>query len=531
MNQKISNKLSWILSFIALCIVHHSAFAAMSSKEIKSVQIQVSLNKSKLITIDSNVVEISQGNPQVADFPVAEEAAETSFYPPNQILIRGKSLGTTNLYLWGANQKLLQILDIEVTHDLESLKAKLNELLPDENIAVRSSQKNIVLSGEVSALDKMQAAIDLANGYLGTSSALGGGGGGSKGAGGDGNINVSTNTAKPTVDPSQGATPKVINLMSVGGAQQVMLAVKVAEIDRKVLKGLDVKFSALQTSDKFSVGAVNGGGSLNPLGIGGLLNRHSFDAGAVFLQAISGEFIFNLTIDAANDQQLAKILAEPTLTTLSGQEATFISGGEFPIPVPQGGTNGAITITFKEFGIGLRFVPVVLDSGRINLNMNVSVSELSEDASVIAQAGETNTSFSIPSLTKREASSTLELADGQTMSIAGLISDKLRENVNKFPGLGDIPGLGALFRSEKFITQQTELVIFVTPRLAKPVLAKNAQLPTDSFVAPDDVDFYILGRTESRKVRNRWVENESNAKGNKGGLDGEYGQQLMEGGK
>ena len=199
MNQKISNKLSWIFSLILLCIVHHSAVAAMSSKEIKSVQIQVSLNKSKLITIDDNVVEISQGNPQVADFPVAEEAAETSFYPPNQILIRGKSLGTTNLYLWGANQKLLQILDIEVTHDLESLKAKLNELLPDENIAVRSSQKNIVLSGEVSALDKMQAAIDLAQGYLGTSSALGGGGSG--GAGGNGNINVSTNTCQANSRP------------------------------------------------------------------------------------------------------------------------------------------------------------------------------------------------------------------------------------------------------------------------------------------------------------------------------------------
>jgi pilus assembly protein CpaC len=536
MNQKISNKLYWIFSFIALCIVHHSAVAASSSKEIESVQIQISVNKSKLITIDKNVVEISQGNPQVADFPVADEAAETSFYPPNQILIRGKSLGTTNLYLWGANQKLLRILDIEVTHDLDSLKAKLNELLPNENIAVRSSQKNIILSGEISALDKMQAAVDLAQGYLGTSSALGGSGsgvsGGSGGVGGDGNINVSTNTAKPTVDPSKGATPKVINLMSVGGAQQVMLAVKVAEINRTVLKGLDVKFSALQTSNNFSIGAVNGGGRLNPSGIGGLLDPHSFNAGALFLQAISGEFIFNLTIDAANEQQLAKILAEPTLTTLSGQEATFISGGEFPIPVPQGsGNNGSITITFKEFGIGLRFVPVVLDSGRINLNMNVSVSELSEDAAVVAQAGNTNTQFSIPSLTKREASSTLELADGQTMSIAGLISDKLRENVNKFPGLGDIPGLGALFRSEKFLKQQTELVIFVTPRLAKPVLAKNAQLPTDSFVAPDDVDFYILGRTESRKVRNRRLENDSNAKGNKGGLDGEYGQQLMEGGQ
>jgi pilus assembly protein CpaC len=305
-----------------------------------------------------------------------------------------------------------------------------------------------------------------------------------------------------------------------------MLDVKIAEIDRRLIKGLNIKFSALQTSNTFSVGAVNGGGLANATGIGGLLNNHSFDAGAVFLQAISGQFLFNLTIDAANDQQLAKILAQPTLTTLSGQPATFISGGEFPIPVPQSGNNnGAITVEFKEYGIGLKFVPVVLDSGRINLNMNISVSELSGAAAQTVGSG-----FSVPSLTKREASSTLELADGQTMSIAGLISDTLRENINKFPGLGDIPGLGALFRSSAFLNQQTELVIFVTPRLAKPTLAQNAQLPTDSFVPPDDVDFYVLGRTESRNVRNRWVKDDAKSTGsNKGGLDGEYGQQLMQG--
>jgi len=525
---KNNKKLSCIFSIMALCVAHHSV-AAMTSAEIKPVKVQISVNKSRLITLDRNVAEISQGNPAIADFPVDAEAAETSFIPPNQLLIRGKSLGTTNLYLWGANQKVTQILDIEVTHDLQSLKAKLNELLPKEKIDVRSSQKNIVLSGEVSSMQNMQAAMQLAESFLGSSTALGGGQSG--GAGGSGNINVATNTAQPTVDPSKGATPTVVNLMSVGGAQQVMLDVKVAEIDRKLIKGLNVKFSALQVSNNFSIGAANGGGSANSIGIGGLLNNHSFDAGAVFLQAISGQFLFNLTIDAANDQQLAKILAQPTLTTLSGQKATFLSGGEFPVPVPQstGSGSGMITIVFKKFGIELEFTPLVLDSGRINLNMFVKVSELSEDAAVIAQAGNTNTQFSIPSLTSREASSTLELADGQTMSIAGLISDKLRENVNKFPGLGDIPGLGALFRSSKFLNQQTELVIFVTPRLAKPVLAQNAQLPTDSFVAPDDVDFYVLGRTESRKARNRWVNNDVKSQGNKGGLDGEYGQQLMQG--
>ena len=262
------------------------------------------------------------------------------------------------------------------------------------------------------------------------------------------------------------------------------------------------------------------------------MTAHSFDAGALFLQAISGQFMFNLTIDAANNQQLAKILAQPTLTTLSGQTATFVSGGEFPIPVPQmmgGTTGGMVTIVFKEYGIGLKFVPVVLDSGRINLNLHVSVSELSTDAAVVAQAGNTNSQFSIPSLTKREASTTLELADGQTMSIAGLISEKLKENINKFPGLGDIPGLGALFRSSQFLKDTTELVIFVTPRLAQPVLAKNVQFPTDSFVEPDNVDFYVLGRTDSRKARSQLAGKPGNRVVTDGGLDGEFGQQLMGG--
>jgi pilus assembly protein CpaC len=529
MNKGINKKVACVFLLYILCGVDH-AIAALSSADIKTTKIQVALNKSKLITLHSNIEEISEGNPAIADFPMDIEAAESTFMPPNQVMIRGKSLGTTNLYLWGAKGKIIQVLDIEVTHDLATLKAKLHELLPNESIGVRSSQKNIVLSGEITTLANMQNAIQLAGSFLGASTTLGGGNTG--GSGGSGNINVATNTAQPRVDPSASGVPQIINLMSVGGAQQVMLDVKVAEINRTVLKGLNVRFSALQTSNNFSIGAVNGGGILNPTSIGGLLNPHSFSAGAVFLQAISGEFIFNLTIDAANEQGLAKILAQPTLTTLSGQTATFLSGGEFPIPVPQAsGGNGAITIEFKQYGIGLKFVPIVLDSGRINMNMNISVSELSQDASVIAQAGTTKSEFAIPSLTKREASSTLELADGQTMCIAGLISEKMKESINKFPGLGDIPGLGILFRDSKFAKDTTELVIFVTPRLAKPVLAQNAMLPTDSFIEPDNVDFFVLGRTESRKVRNRWVDKDVATRGNKGGLDGDYGQQLVVGGQ
>jgi pilus assembly protein CpaC len=164
--------------------------------------------------------------------------------------------------------------------------------------------------------------------------------------------------------------------------------------------------------------------------------------------------------------------------------------------------------------------------------MHVSVSELTSNAAINAQVNGTNSDLVVPSLTKREASSTLELGNGQTMVIAGLISDKVQENINKFPGLGDIPGFGMLFRNSQYKNDQVEMVIIVTPRIAKPILAKNIQLPTDSFVKPDDVDFYILGRAESRNSKTNYktkTTGSNSAIDTKGGLDGEYGQQLIKG--
>jgi len=485
-----------------------------SSASAKSTTYNVPLNKSRLITLDNKVKKISKGNPNFANILL---------FPPNQLFIQGRKLGTTNIMTWDNQNKISHIINVEITHDLESLKAKLYELLPNEQILVRSAQKNIILSGEISGLDVMQAAIDIAQSYLGSSESK------SLKGGAEGHQNQSESSNVKSTEKSKGDVPHIINLMSVGGAQQVMLEVTIAEIDRKVFRGLDIKYNSLHSSNNFNFGAINSGGSLIPIpGVGG---APSVDAMGLFLSGISGSYMFNLTIDAAQNQNLAKILAEPVLTTLSGQEATFISGGEFPVPVPQanGGIGGgSITIEFKEFGVTTRFLPVVLDSGRINLNMNIGVSELSEDAAIFAEVGGTSTAFTIPSLTKREASSTLELADGQTMSIAGLISDKVRSNVEKFPGLGDIPVLGALFRSEQFIKERTELVIFVTPRLAKPILAKDIRLPTDSYVEPDDFDFYILGRLEARSEKPAIANDNLTITDPNGGLEGHFGHQLIE---
>ena len=206
--------------------------------------------------------------------------------------------------------------------------------------------------------------------------------------------------------------------------------------------------------------------------------------------------MFNLAFDAAKEKGLAKILAEPTLTTQTGQQAEFLSGGEFPIPVPHG--DNGVTVEFKEFGIGVKFLPLVLDAGRINLKLNISVSELIDSNNLSISSNGVSQTFLIPRLTKRSAQSTVELADGQTIGIAGLINENLRETVTKFPGLGDIPGLGALFRSQSFQKGETELLILVTPHLVKPMVPGEIRLPTDKFQEPNDWEFFLGGQLEGR---------------------------------
>ncbi len=191
---------------------------------------------------------------------------------------------------------------------------------------------------------------------------------------------------------------------------------------------------------------------------------------------------------------MAKILAEPTLTTLTGQEAKFLSGGQFPIPVA--GNYGQVAVEYKDFGVGLDFIPTVLSGGHINLKLSVRVSELVDTSTLGVSVSNANSTYVVPSLTARNASGTVELADGQTIGLAGLLNDSLRQSVNKFPGLGSVPVLGALFRSQSYQKGDTELVILVTPHLAKPLPKDHIRLPTDSFVDPSDADFYFWGRMQ-----------------------------------
>ena len=447
-------------------------------------QLVVPLFKSRVLRLDAPAARISVGSPDIADILILRST---------QLYVLGKDLGTTNVLVWDSEDRLIGAVNIEVSHDLDHLKEKLFELLPSEPIEVYSAQRSIVLAGQVSSVNALNAALRVADNYL---------------------MQVAVESAQQQAGTSSApeqAVGEVINLMQVGGVQQVMLEVKVAEINRQELRRMHAQFNSFELNGEWNYGGVNGGATFPDVEftepVNGRLpvfdrvapwgpaidefapNPMAIEDQGLFASFLSEDTLFNLALDIAKENRLAKILAEPTLTTLTGEQATFLSGGEIAIPVPQ--SDFRTTFEFKEFGVQVSFLPVVLANDLINLQVDVTVSEITR-----IDPGST-----IPlQLGTRRATSTVELREGQTMGIAGLLNDQLREAVSKFPGLGSIPVLGALFRSQDFINEQTELVITVTPRLARP--APGAlRLPTDTFTAPNDAQFFLMGRLEGRAPR------------------------------
>ncbi len=478
-----------VFVFCVFIFIGHKAIASQGVAGVPE-EFQVDLNKSRVIQMHKAIKKVSMGNPRIADIVILKGS---------QIYILGKRLGTTNVQLWDSKHDLVKVLNIEVTHDLYAIKKKLHELIPDETIEVYSSQKSVVLKGQVSSLANMDKAVRIARSFALAA------------------MQNEETDKKKTKQDKNSKSELVINLLTIGGSQQVMLKVTVAEIERSTIKKLGIKWYAsdLHGSD-WRFGGVNGGGSfpdahfepddvrvaltdeapiIGPVIDEFLPNDLAIGDKGIFASFLNDDLVFAMALEAAKDDGTAKILAEPTLTSLSGKKAKFISGGEFPIPVPD---DDGISISFKEFGIAVEFLPIVLSDGNINLELSVSASQLTDSASIQIGSGHTSTNFFVPALTKRSASTSVELADGQSIGLAGLINENMRGVVTKFPGLGDIPILGHLFRSEEFEKGETELVIMVTPILAKPMDKKLSHLPTDSFVEPSDIEFYLLGRAEGQ---------------------------------
>ncbi|SFH93318.1 pilus assembly protein CpaC [Collimonas sp. OK307] len=367
---------------------------------------------------------------------------EITLLSPTELFFLGRKTGSMNVVLQGANGRCV-IKDIIVTVDPGSLQAKITELMPEETgIKVRGAENALVLTGKVTDAVKLDEAMSLATAY------------------GDGK--------------------KVVNMLRIMTPQQVMLEVKIAEVSKTLLDKLGASVNLTRAS--------NGGSNSFSLLSSFLSN------GGGLLQALKiGRTAVNL--DGQKNDGLVRVLAEPNIMAISGQQASFLSGGKIFIPVSQTNNNGVPTITLeeKEFGIGVKFMPTVLDGTRINLKMVSEVSDLSQVGSPFTTVG--GVTAVLPSLTVRRADTTVQLNDGQSFAIAGLIKNNVTESMKRFPGLGEVPVLGALFRSSEFQTDQTELLFVITPHLVKP-LAEVPVLPTDNHVVPSRGEVYFNGSLE-----------------------------------
>jgi pilus assembly protein CpaC len=425
-------------------------------------KINLVLGKSVVLRSSKPVTRISEPTPEIAS------AIALS---PFEIYLTGKGAGTTSLILW-QDSGAPTIYDVEVVYDVSTLKQKLHEVLPHErDLRVIATHDSITLAGRISSTTNLSQALAMADAFA--------------------------------------PEGKVKNLLEVGGVHQVMLVVRIAEMSRTLIRKLGINFS-WQSGQEFAVSMLGGLTRLAPPGQGELAGLFVSPAVNAVFRFQSGSATWTGLVDALKGEGLIKILAEPTLISQSGQSADFLAGGEYPIPVPQG--LGTVAIEYRSFGVGLTFTPIVLSENRINIEVAPVVSELDFSAAIQIEG------FSIPALRTRRASTMVELADGQSFAIAGLLQDSARDTLSKYPGLGDIPILGALFRSRDFQKSETELIIIVTPHLVKPLDLRQQPLPTDYYVEPDDTELYLFGLMQGR-ARGDGVRI-------KGELDGDFGHAL-----
>ena len=407
-----------------------------------------------------------------------EDVVQARLLGPQALYLLGVGVGSTNMILQDANG-VCTVVDVNVGMDTVGLQAQLGRLMPGEkSIMVSSAADSIVLSGVVSDAVQVDQAVMLANAYV--RSALDGGrlgsakGGTGAAAGGQGGQSGQMAIGRQNV--------RVVNLLSVTAPQQVMLEVKVAEVSKTLIDKLGASLN---------LNRINGDWTYTIL-----MDFLSGGAGVIdAFRKITGEYV---TIDAEKKDGLIKILAEPNLMAISGQEGSFLAGGKVYFPVAQGGAivgGGAlVTLYEQEFGVGLKFTPTVLAGGRINLKVTPEVSELSPEG-VTIQSVSTGGRSIAPVIATRRASTTVQLYDGQTFAIGGLIKNNATTDVRRFPVLGEIPVVGALFRSTAFQTDKSELMFIVTPRLVKP-MAGPTRLPTDGYIEPNRLDLFLGGKME-----------------------------------
>jgi pilus assembly protein CpaC len=419
-------------------------------------QLALQVGQNRLLLLSEEIVRVSVADPNVADLKVVT---------PTQVLVTAKGAGTTDLTIWNRQNQPL-VLALQVTRNIDALRRQLKELFPGENLTASAAGDLVILTGETSDVRVPERAVEVAKLHA----------------------------------------KQVANLVKVSGNQQVQLEVRFAEVSRSGLREIGVNFFQKTKDGKYVSGlfgsrtipgeflntqqnpAIPGTGPRGLAAPGQPPDVPAPQFTNAFSLFFSGypSFPFSAMLNLLESNGLAKVLAEPTLVTLSGQEARFLAGGEIPIPLAS--TLGQISVDWKKFGIILHFTPTVLGEGTIHLKLAAEVSDLDPTSSV------TISGTTVPGLISRQSETTVRLGDGQSFAIAGLLSDKVRSQIDKVPLLGSIPILGALFRSSSYNRQETELLVVVTARLAQPVAPEQLPpLPTDRSGEPGDFDLFLLG--------------------------------------
>ena len=435
----------WAASLLGMALAT-SALNPVTAETLRVMQgaassaLNVPMNRAVVVESDVPFAELSIANPGIADISTLSDKT---------IYVLGKAPGRTTMTLLSPDGKLIANVEVQVTPDIGEFKERLQQILPGEKIEVRTANDGIVLSGTVSSTAKLDRALDLANRY---------------------------------------APERVSNLMTVGGTQQVMLKVRFAEMQRSVSKSLSSSLKIGGSNVQVGTGTyIQGDNGINPDSI--LLRQGTLGAAEVGFSV--GSLEFGVLLEALETKGMVRTLAEPNLTALSGQEAKFLAGGEYPIPVSD---DGDVTIEYKPFGVELNFTPVVVDENIINLRINAAVSSIDPQTSISTGDG-----INVSAFRRRETSTTVEMRDGESFAIAGLLQDDFRDLNGQVPWLGDIPVLGALFRSADYQRSQSELVIIVTPHLVTPTRGEALALPTDRIKLPTERDLFLFGNVSGRQ--------------------------------
>ena len=403
-----------------------------------SAPIQIETSKGELVRLSRAAATVFVADPDVADVQVKS---------PRLVYVFGKKPGETTVYAVDENEQVLMSRKVTVTHNLSRLRGAIAEMMPDARIDVRSIDGSVVLTGDAATATEVEDARRLARKLVKDDDSL-------------------------------------LVRVAVTAPNQVQLRVRVAEVSRDILKNLGVNWDAIVSAGSFAFGLATG----NPvLGAAGSLLTRNNQTNSMFGSFKSNKVDINGVVDALNSEGLVSILAEPNLTAVSGEQATFLAGGEFPILVPD--SDGRVTVSFKQFGVSLAFKPVLIADNHISLKVNPEVSQLTNTGAVSLNG------FIVPALTTRRAQTTVELGSGQSFVIAGLLQNNLTHDISKVPGLGELPVLGPLFRSDKFKRNESELVIIVTPYIVRPVSAAKMAAPTDGLTPPSDADRILYGRT------------------------------------